>query len=303
MHIATLAHRASGLVTRAIRRADGALVAEGPARAAAGLDPGPSGPDWLAPDNLARLGELPLEGIAPLDPADWRFLPPVPAPGKIIATGRNYLDHVREGQEIWARRGKTVAIPSQPTAFPKFVSALSGHGDPIPLPEDLDDVDYEIELAVVIGTPAHGVSAARALDHVAGYTICNDVGARGIQRHEMEGQVGIMLAKNFPGFGPMGPWLATADGIADPQALDLCLSVNGEQRQKASTADMIFGVADLVAWWSRMGLDRGDVILTGTPSGVALARETPQDYYLRSGDLVRAEISGIGVLENPVTRG
>lgn len=264
----------------------------------------PEGNRWLDPDTLARLRELDARrttaDIAPLDLAHWRLGPPLPAPGKIVAVGRNYMDHVREGQEIWAKRGRKVEIPSFPTAFAKFPSSLTGPRDEIRLPDGIDDVDYEIELAVVIGRRALDVTAESALGYVAGYTICNDVAARGIQRREMEAQIGITLAKNFPSFAPLGPWLTTADMVPDPQALRVTLAVDSEVRQDASTRDMIFPVAELVAYFSRMGLEPGDILITGTPSGVALAREEPQRYYLRAGQIVTARIEGLGELINPV---
>lgn len=226
--------------------------------------------------------------------------PPFPRPGKFIAVGRNYMEHVREGQAIWAARGKNIEVPTFPTAFIKVNSAISAQGMPIVIPAGVDCVDYEVELAFVIGTPAYRVDEARALEHVAGYTICNDVGARAIQRREMEGQIGLSLSKNFRSFAPTGPWLVTADEIPDPQKLDIGLTVNGEERQHASTADMMSGVARLIAYWSQLGLEPGDMITTGTPSGVALARPEPEKFYLRAGDVVRARIEGIGTLENPV---
>lgn len=262
----------------------------------------PTGGDWLRPDGLARLAELDSHraGARPADLSEWRLGPPVPRPGKIIAVGRNYMDHVREGQEIWAKRGKKVEIPKFPSAFAKFSSSLTGPRDEIRLPSGIDDVDYEIELAVIIGTPALDVTAERALEHVAGYAICNDVAARGIQRREMEAQIGITLAKNFPTFAPMGPWLTTADVVGDPQSLRLTLEVDGEVRQDASTADMMFPVAELISYWSRMGLEPGDILITGTPSGVALARDQPERFYLRAGQLVTARIEKLGELRNPV---
>lgn len=257
---------------------------------------------WLLPEAQAALAGLAASATARLGPlpAGWRLAPPVPRPGKIIAVGRNYMDHVREGQEIWAKRGKVVSVPEFPSAFAKYPSSLSAHGDPIRIPAGHDDVDYEVELAVVIGRPALDVGEAEALAHVAGYTVCNDIGARGIQRREMEAQIGIVLAKNFPGFAPMGPWLVSADEVPDPQALEVKLTVDGDVRQRASTADMIFPVALLISYWSRMGLETGDVIITGTPSGVALARPEPEKFYLRSGQTVTASVSGVGSLVNPV---
>lgn len=266
----------------------------------------PDGCDWLGPESLEVIEGLArdlVSGKARLaDPGEWRLGPPVPNPGKIIAVGRNYMDHVREGQEIWAKRGRQVAIPEFPSAFAKYPSSLTGPDMPILMPAGIDDVDYEIELAVVIGRSALNVRPEDALSHVAGYTICNDVGARGIQRREMEAQIGITLAKNFPTFAPMGPWLVTADEVGDPQRLELRLDVDGDVRQAANTSDMIFKVADLIAYWSRIGLEAGDILITGTPSGVALAREEPEKYYLKPGQTVTAKIEKIGALRNVMER-
>lgn len=309
MRIANLVHARDGRQTLAfVNEAGGAFPVPSVAEAVGAALPvalsDPFGNRWLAPEGLARLAEVEARmdesGAAPADPAEWRFGPPVPRPGKIIAAGRNYMDHVREGQEIWAKRGRKVEIPQFPTAFAKFPSSLTGPYDPLCIPEGINDLDYEIELAVVIGTAALNVTAERALEHVAGYAVCNDAGVRGIQRREMEAQIGIVLAKNFPGFAPMGPWLTTADSVGDPQALQLTLEVDGDVRQDANTADMMFPVAELIAYWSRTGLQAGDILITGTPSGVALARDEPGKYYLRSGQTVVARIEKLGELRNPV---
>ena len=226
--------------------------------------------------------------------------PPMPRPGKFIAVGRNYMNHVREGQKIWAARGKVVALPTFPASFVKFASSIVAHGKTLVIPQGVENVDYEVELAFVIGRPAYRVPVERALEYIAGYTVCNDVGARAIQRLEMESQIGITLSKNFPSFAPLGPWLVTADEIPDPQRLEVSLHVNGEQRQHCGTADMIFPVAQLVSYWSQVGLEPGDMITTGTPAGVALAMPEPERYYLKPGDEVRASITRIGDLVNTV---
>lgn len=263
---------------------------------------------WITPEGISLARALQAqadssgfaEAVVLL--SDVTHGPPMPRPGKFLAVGRNYMNHVKEGQKIWAARGKTVAIPTFPAAFVKFHSGIVAHGMPIVLPDGVENVDYELELALVIGRPAYRVPVESALDYVAGYTICNDVGARQIQRLEMEAQIGITLSKNFRSFAPVGPWLVTADEIPDPQNLDIWLTVNGEQRQKANTSDMIFPVAQLVSYWSQIGLEPGDMITTGTPSGVALAMPEPERYYLRHGDVVKASIAGIGELQNPVTQ-
>lgn len=309
MRLATLRHRGDGRHILAFADAETSLYPVTEVAEALGIDldaaaVDPEGSDWLRPQGLALLSDL--DGrragcdLRPADPASWRLAPPVPCPGKIIAVGRNYMDHVREGQEIWKKRGKKVEVPKFPSAFAKFPSSLTGPRDEIRLPAGLDDVDYEVELAVFIGTPALDIGPDQALEHVAGYAICNDVAARGIQRREMEAQIGITLAKNFPTFAPMGPWLTTADTVGNPQSLRITLEVDGEVRQDASTADMMFPVAELVSYWSPMGLEPGDILITGTPSGVALAREDPERYYLRAGQTVSARIEGLGELRNPV---
>ncbi len=267
----------------------------------------PAEPWWLGEAGLDLLRRIAAaaerSGVATPALADVVLGPPLTRPHKFIAAGRNYMDHLREGQKIWAARGKTVEKARHPTAFAKYASAIVPSGAPIVRPAGIEDVDYEVELAVVIGRPALRVPLERALDYVAGYTICNDVAARGIQRFEMEHQIGITMAKNFPSFAPLGPWLVTADEIPDPQRLRVQLLVNGESRQDANTSDMIFPVAELVSYWSALGLETGDVIITGTPAGVALARPNPEAFYLRPGDVVEAVIERIGTLRNPVRQG
>jgi len=257
---------------------------------------------WLDTAHRPRIAELAAtsRGHCVHRRADVTLGPPVPQPGKVIAVGRNYMNHVKEGKQIWAARGRKVELPTFPAAFAKFVSSLTATDSDIRIPTGVRAVDYEIELAIVIGRPAFGVAEADALSFIAGYTICNDIGARELQRLEMESQIGITLSKNFPTFGPMGPWMVTADEITDPQALTMELRVNGERRQHASTSDMIVTVRQIVAYWSRIGLQPGDIISTGTPSGVALAMPDPEKYYLKPGDVIEAEIDGIGRLVNRV---
>jgi 2-keto-4-pentenoate hydratase/2-oxohepta-3-ene-1,7-dioic acid hydratase in catechol pathway len=164
------------------------------------------------------------------------------------------------------------------------------------------DVDYEVELAVVIGRPAFRVAPADAYSHIAGYTICNDLATRPIQFAEMEQQIGIVMGKNLPGFAPIGPWIVTADELTDPQNVAIGLKVNGETRQEAHTSDMLFSIAELVAYWSKLGLQTGDILLTGTPAGVAVGRplEDRARFFLKHGDVVEAWIAGIGILSNTV---
>ncbi|MFT5111159.1 MAG: acylpyruvate hydrolase [Parasphingorhabdus sp.] len=307
MRLASLCHVDNGERVLAIATDESMLYAVAAVAAATNLvlDPefaDPMGLAWLTPQGLEQLAELNRRldtgEVEPLDLNQWQLTEPVPKPGKIIAVGRNYMDHVREGQEIWAKRGRKIEIPEFPSAFAKFATSLCGPHDDIIIPAGMSDIDYEIELAVIIGTPALDVTEDQALEHVAGYSICNDFAARDIQRREMEAQIGITLSKNFPTFAPMGPWFTSADCIGDPQNLQLTLEVDGEVRQDANTHDMIFSVARLVSYWSRVGLETGDILITGTPSGVALARENPQAYFLRSGQLVVAKIDKLGELRN-----
>jgi len=215
-------------------------------------------------------------------------LAPVSDPRKIVAIGLNYVDHATEA---------TLTPPSEPLVFAKFPSAVVGHGAPIRWSRSLTDgVDYEAELAVVIGRRARGVPVERALAHVFGYTCLNDVSARDLQFSD--GQ--WVRAKSLDSFCPIGPWIVTADDIPDPQGLSIRCSVGDEVLQDATTADMIFSVAELVSRLSRsFTLEPGDVIATGTPPGVGWFRDPRR--LLRDGDMVTVEIGGIGALSNPVS--
>jgi acylpyruvate hydrolase len=211
---------------------------------------------------------------------------PIPRPGKIICIGLNYRDHAAESNQ---------ALPEYPTVFAKYANTVVGPGEAIVLPTVTDTVDYEAEFAFVIGRTARNVAAADALRYVAGYTAFNDVSARAYQQRTSQWTVG----KTFDTFGPMGPALVTADEIPDPHTLDIKLSVDGEVLQSSNTCNLIFTVNQLIEdLTSYMTLEPGDVISTGTPSGVGAARK-PQ-RWLRAGEVVRLEIAGIGVLENPV---
>ncbi|TVQ86371.1 MAG: FAA hydrolase family protein [Chromatiaceae bacterium] len=219
-----------------------------------------------------------------------RLLAPI-LPCNIFCIGLNYRAHAAE---------TGAAIPPRPIVFMKPTTALNHPGQPIPLPLACDqgpEVDYEAELAVVIGRQARDVPAARALEHVLGYTCANDVSARRWQREGGGGQ--WVRGKGFDGFCPLGPVLVTADEIADPQALHLRCLLNDETVQQGHSGDMIFSVAELIAFLSRdTTLAPGTLILTGTPPGVGMARTPPR--FLAAGDRVRVEIDGIGALENPV---
>ena len=216
---------------------------------------------------------------------DADLIAPLPRPGKIVAIGRNYRDHTTE---------EGVAPPATPLVFAKWPSSVIGPGAEVCWDPGLtDQVDYEAELAVVVGRTARNVSVADALDHVLGYTCLNDVSARDIQFGD--GQ--WVRGKSLDTFCPMGPVLVTADEIGDPQDLAISCSVGGERLQDARTSSMFFGVAEIISYCSRsFTLEPGDVIATGTPGGVGAFRDPPR--YLGDGDRVTVEIERIGRLEN-----
>ena len=233
-------------------------------------------------ESLARdeARHTPLKEIA--------LLAPIPRPGKIVAIGRNYADHARE----------TGVDPfEKPRIIAKLPSSVTGPGAAVKRPAAVTKMDFEAELAVVIGEFASGVPHAKALDCVAGYTALNDLSAREFQFDVSPPQT--TFAKSMDGFCPMGPWLVTKDEIPDPQALELGCRVNGKAMQHGSTADMIFPVDRLIEYVTQyMTLEPGDVIATGTPAGVGAFRKPP--VWLKPGDRVRIEISRVGILENNI---
>jgi 2-keto-4-pentenoate hydratase/2-oxohepta-3-ene-1,7-dioic acid hydratase in catechol pathway len=181
-------------------------------------------------------------------------------------------------------------LPKEPVVFNKALTSLSGPNDDVPMPQDSKAMDWEVELGVVIGSTAQRVPVANALSHVAGYCLANDVSERDWQA-KRSGQ--WVKGKSFDGFGPIGPWLVTADELPDPQNIELSLSVNGQQRQRSNTSDMIFSVAEIVSHLSQfMTLLPGDVIVTGTPSGVGLGMKPPQ--FLNKGDVMELEGGVLG---------
>jgi 2-keto-4-pentenoate hydratase/2-oxohepta-3-ene-1,7-dioic acid hydratase in catechol pathway len=205
---------------------------------------------------------------------------------KIVCVGLNYVDHAREVE---------LALPEKPLLFAKWQSAVIASGEPIVIPPGVEQVDYEAELAAVVGARVKGVSVENALEAIAGYTCLNDVSARVLQF--ADGQ--WTRAKSLDTFCPIGPHVVPREEVGDPQSLRIRCRVNGETLQDGSTADMIFGVAELVAYVSEtITLEPGDVIATGTPPGVAFGR--PDGRYLQDGDTVEVEIERIGVLVNPV---
>jgi 2-keto-4-pentenoate hydratase/2-oxohepta-3-ene-1,7-dioic acid hydratase in catechol pathway len=218
------------------------------------------------------------------DEASLTLGPSVPAPGKIICIGLNYRRHAAEaGMEP----------PAQPVLFSKFGNAVAASGEPVPIPPHASEIDYESELAVVIGRTARRVPTEAALDHVLGYCNANDLSARDLQF--LTGQ--WLLGKTLDKFLPLGPWLVTADDVGDPQDLPIRGWLNGELRQSSSTSDMIFGVAEIVSYVSRhLTLEPGDVIATGTPEGVIFGR--PVKEWMKPGDEFTVEIGPLGRLAN-----
>jgi acylpyruvate hydrolase len=222
---------------------------------------------------------------------DVKLLAPIPRPGKIFAAGKNYADHAQEG----AGGGK-VEIQPFPRGFVKVASVVTDPDAPVELADVTKELDYEVELAVVIGKRGRFIPRAEAYDYVAGYTILNDVSARDIQLAEAK-YGNHMIGKNMDTLAPMGPWLVLKDEVADPMALDLELRINGETRQKSNTRNMIHDIPAMIERWSWATLEPGDVIATGTPAGVALGGKFP---YLRPGDVMECRVEKVGTLRNPV---
>ena len=237
-------------------------------------------PDSLSPDGLKRLAALAADGLPAVEGAPRLGAPWAPV-GKIMCIGLNYVDHAKETGS---------PIPDEPILFLKANSSLNGPDDTVTMPKDSEKSDWEVELGAVIGTPANNVAEADALSHVAGYCIVNDVSER---EWQMEHGPTWTKGKSCDTFCPIGPWLVTADEVADPQDLDMWLDVNGTRRQTGNTSTMIFGVAQLVAYLSRiMTLHPGDVISTGTPPGVGAGFKPP--VFLRDGDIMTLGIEGLG---------
>jgi 2-keto-4-pentenoate hydratase/2-oxohepta-3-ene-1,7-dioic acid hydratase in catechol pathway len=254
----------------------------------------------LAQKMLEHIEDSNDQDVAIYTPTQIRFLPPITRPGKFIAMGRNFSEHLQESKDIWKEKGKEINAPKLPVGFVKVATTLIGHEASIKYPKGITRLDYELELAVVIGKSAKDVSKETALDHVAGYMIFNDVSARDVQQKEMENQL-LLLGKNFDTFGPMGPYLVLKNEISDPQNLAMQLRVNGEVRQNSNTRHMIYQIPDLVAYWSQMTLEPGDMIASGTPAGVASSRKPDQpSWFLKVGDVIEAEIEGLGLLRNRV---
>ena len=264
----------------------GALDAEGRVRDLSLLVPDFT-PEWMAPARLEALAAIDLARM-PLVPEGTRFGAPVAGVRQFVAIGLNYRQHALEAG---------LEIPKEPVVFTKALTSIAGPNDDVALPAGSEAGDWEIELGFVIGTQAKQVSVANALSHVAGYCLANDVSERDWQI-KRNGQWG--KGKSFDGFGPIGPWLVTRDELADPQTIPLELAVNGEVKQRSSTADMIFPVAEIVAYLSQfMTLLPGDVVITGTPSGVGLGMK-PMPQFLRRGDVMTLNAGPLGTQRQQV---
>ena len=262
----------------------GLLDADGRVRDLSGVVPDVAG-QALLPDSLARLRGLDASSL-PLVPGvpqqDLRLGPCVGQVGKFVCIGLNYADHAAEAG---------MAVPPEPVVFGKWTSAICGPDDAVQLPRGSVKTDWEVELGVVIGQGGRYIDEADAMAHVAGYCVVNDVSER---EYQLERAGTWDKGKGCDTFGPIGPWLVTADEVPDPQALKLWLEVDGHRYQNGSTATMVYGVAHLVSYLSRfMSLQPGDIISTGTPPGVGMGQKPP--VFLRVGQTMRLGVEGLGV--------
>ncbi|RKE53177.1 MULTISPECIES: fumarylacetoacetate hydrolase family protein [unclassified Sphingomonas] len=236
--------------------------------------------DLLSPEGLAKIAALDVTTLPKVDGAP-RIGPCVTRTGKFICIGLNYSDHAAESN---------MALPAEPVVFGKWTSAIQGPNDDVEIPRGSEKTDWEVELGVVIGTPGRHIAKEDALSHVAGYCVVHDVSERAFQ---LERGGTWDKGKGCDTFGPIGPWLVTADEVGDPQKLGLWLEVDGHRYQDGTTANMIFDVATIVSYLSDFcTLEAGDIISTGTPKGVGLGQKPP--VYLRAGQTVRLGIDGLG---------
>jgi 2-keto-4-pentenoate hydratase/2-oxohepta-3-ene-1,7-dioic acid hydratase in catechol pathway len=270
------------------REKPGLVDEEGRIRDLSGLVPDIAG-EALSPKSLAKLARVKTDKLPPVR-GNPRIGPCIGRVGNFIAIGLNYADHAAEAG---------LQVPKEPIIFNKAPSCVCGPNDDTMTPKGSTKLDYEVELGVVIGSRARYLGKGAAMDAVAGYCLANDVSEREFQI-ERAGQ--WTKGKGSETFGPLGPWLVTKDEIPKPQNLDMWLTVNGETRQKGSTKTMIFGVAHLVWYCSQfMVLEPGDVIITGTPPGVALGMK-PEPKFLKAGDVVKLGIAGLGEQTQKVVR-
>ncbi len=257
-----------------------------------GCTQGESGFPGTLPELIARGADLlrtagALGAMKTIDLSTVRLLPPIPRPPKILCVGLNYDDHLEESG---------LSRPVYPEIFARFAASLIAHGEPIRRPPESTALDYEAELAVIIGRPGRRIERARALEHVAGYSLFNDATLRDFQLRTPQWTIG----KNFDATGAFGPWLVTPDAVpAGARGLRIQGRLNGQVMQESRTDRLIFSVPVLIELISvAMSLERGDLIITGTPGGVGAARKPP--VFMKQGDVFEVEIEGIGLLRNPV---
>ncbi|MFP5405152.1 MAG: fumarylacetoacetate hydrolase family protein [Gammaproteobacteria bacterium] len=265
----------------------GLIDAEGKLRDLSGVVPD-IGPEQLSPQGLTKLAGLDTSSLPQVD-GNPRLGPPLAGATKFVAIGLNYSDHAAE---------TGAQPPKEPIIFHKTLSAITGPNDTVMLPKDSVKTDWEVELGIVIGTRARYVDKSDALSHVAGYVLVNDVSER---EYQLERGGNWTKGKGCDTFGPIGPWLVTADEVKDPQNLAMWLDVNGEKRQRGNTNTMIFDCASLISYVSQfMTLNSGDIITTGTPPGVGMGMKPPQ--YLRAGDVMTLGIDGLGEQRQQVVK-
>lgn len=244
----------------------------------------------LEADRLAEAsafaGEKPDHGLDAIE-----YLPVIPDPAHLWCLAINYQDHIDEIKAVGIQRD----TPQKPALFARYADTMMGHGAPIVKPRVSDDLDYEAELAVIIGKGGRDISEADAMSHIAGYSVFNDVSVRDFQFHTRQ----IIPGKNFRSSGGLGPWLVTADEIADPHNLRIQARVNGQLLQDSNTSFQIHRIPAFIAYVSTiLDLKPGDVLATGTPSGVGFSRKPP--IFMKDGDICECEVEGIGILRNPV---
>ncbi len=273
------------------RESWGAVVGDAVVDLGRALPQYPTLADFVGSDDFARRDALVAANKPGPKLSEISFLPVIPRPEKIVCAVRNYLDHHNEAVAFGMKR----EITEFPPIFLRVWRSQVGHNAPVIRPKVSDNLDWEGELAVVIGKGGRHIPESEAANHIAGYSIYNDVSVRDWQRHAQQ----IASGKNFVGTGPFGPWLVTPDEIGDPSKLKLETRVNGKVEQKSDTSMLIFSIPRLINYASTIfDLVPGDVIATGTPAGVGFTRKPP--VFLKPGDVVEVEIEKIGVLRNPV---
>jgi 2-keto-4-pentenoate hydratase/2-oxohepta-3-ene-1,7-dioic acid hydratase in catechol pathway len=277
----------------------GDRIAIGALQGDAIVDLSPIAPDMLAlidmgPEALARVAERAMSAPDTLSLQDVTLLSPIPTPRRnVMCLGRNYFEHARESYEA---RGQAVELPTHPVIFTKATTTVNGPFDDVPVnPAVSEQMDYEVELAVIIGRRGKNIGRAEAMDFVFGYTVLNDITARDVQDAHKQ----FFKGKSLDGCCPIGPWIVTADAIPDPHALRLTCRVNDEVRQESNTSDMMFDIPGFIEILSRgMTLMPGDILATGTPAGVGFAMKPP--VFLRPGDVVECSIESIGIIRNRI---